>query len=92
VTTQTRTQGRRNGNGPEGPDTGSMEYKVDCLIWLLCEEQLRTVRLAQALASLLVQAAQPQITAGIVGQLLSTGTPIQGAPPVQPNATMPPRA
>jgi hypothetical protein len=65
-------------------DTESMEYKVDVLIWLLQEERDRTIRLAQAVASLLVQQSQPQITQQVMAQLLNAGTSIQGAPPVLP--------
>lgn len=80
----TRRAASRNGHGPVGPDTGSMEYKVDCLTWLLHEERLRTIRLAQAIAAVLAQAAQPQITNQILGQLLTTTAPLDGAPPVMP--------
>lgn len=90
MTTQQRRAAQATTNGHV--DTDSIEYKVDALIWLLAEEQLRTIRLAQALASLLAQAAAPQITAGIMGQLLNTETPIQGAPPVLPGQMMPPGA
>ena len=51
-----------------------------------CEK--RIIRQAQAVAALLSQAAQPQITQNIISQLLNTEQPIQGAPPVVPD--MPP--
>jgi hypothetical protein len=88
--TQANRAARRNGSAPVAPDPNSVEYKVDCLIWLHAEQTLRVVRLAQVVASLLAQAAQPGLTNQILGQLLSTDTPIQGAPPVMP--VMPPGA
>jgi hypothetical protein len=65
-------------------DVESPEYKLDCCIWLLEEERQRTIRLAQVVASLLVQTQQPQLTQEVMMQLLNGGTVIQGAPPVLP--------
>jgi hypothetical protein len=65
-------------------DQDSPEYKIDCLIWLLHEERLRTIRLAQVVAGVLAQQNQPAVQQMIMAQLLNVETPIQGAPPVLP--------
>ena len=62
----------------------AMEYKTDCLTWLLHEQTLRTIRLGQVIAAMAVQQMAPKITQDVLAQLLSIDTPLQGAPPVMP--------
>ena len=53
----------------------ALETKFECLIWLDADKQFRIINLANALAMLLAQAAQPQVQAGILSQLLSGQQP-----------------
>jgi hypothetical protein len=62
----------------------TLEEKVETLTWLLHEQSDRVIRLAQVIASLLVQQSQPAITNQVMAQLLNPATTIQGAPPVLP--------
>ena len=62
----------------------TLEEKVDWLTWLLQEQSDRVIRLAQVIASLLVQQSQPAIANQVMNQLLNPATTIQGAPPVLP--------
>ena len=62
----------------------TLEEKVDWLTWLLQEQSDRVIRLAQVIASLLVQQSQPAITNQVMAQLLNPATNIQGASIVLP--------
>ena len=62
----------------------TLEEKVDWLTWLLQEQSDRVIRLAQVIASLLVQQSQPAITNQVMAQLLNPATNIQGTSIVLP--------
>lgn len=61
--------GQRNGDQLELRLAG-LDTKVDMLIWLLAERDLRIERLATTVAAMLAQMYQPQVQQQIVSQLL----------------------
>jgi len=52
-----------------------LDHKVACLIWLHAEQHQRLMNMANAVALLLTQAAQPQVQQSILGQLLGGNSP-----------------